>query len=180
MIPASERALASPDEFRTIFDREFTYVWSTLHRLGVAQSDLKDQVQEVFLTVHRILAEYDRARPIRPWLFGIALRIVARYRSKRPAYDLVETDEPASSAPLPDETVQAHQERALVTRALSAIAWSRRPVFVMAEIDEVPVTEIASVLDIPLNTAYSRLRLAREEFAAAIERLHGCDEGRAR
>ena len=57
-------------DFRTVFDTQFEYVWHTLRRLGVRDADLKDQTQEVFLVVHQLFDDYDRARPIRPWLVG--------------------------------------------------------------------------------------------------------------
>jgi RNA polymerase sigma-70 factor (ECF subfamily) len=160
-------------EFRHVFDTEFSYVWNTLRRLGVRESDLNDQAQEVFLTVHGLLDEYDPTRPLRPWLFAIAWRSAARYRSlPRFRRELVgETvDVPDPSLPA-DEQVASRQARALFLRALEHVAPSRRAVFVMAEIDQHNAPEIAEALGVPLNTVYSRLRLAREEFAQAARRL---------
>jgi RNA polymerase sigma-70 factor (ECF subfamily) len=61
--------------------------------------------------------------------------------------------------------------RTLVSQALDAIDLDRRAIVVLHDIDEVPVTEIATALGIPVNTAYSRLRLGREDFAGAVKRL---------
>jgi RNA polymerase sigma-70 factor (ECF subfamily) len=58
-----------------------------------------------------------------------------------------------------------------VLEALDAIDLDRRAVFVLYEIDGVTMDEIARSLGIPVNTAYSRLRVARGEFAAAVKRL---------
>ena len=69
-------------EFRTIFEQELSYVWHTLRRLGVRGDDVRDQAQEVFMIVHRLLPEFDRTRPLRPWLFGIAFRVASAYRDK--------------------------------------------------------------------------------------------------
>src|SRR5262245_47602718 len=63
-----------------LFKAESSYVWNTLRRLGVQERDLEDLTHEVFLTVHRRLGDYDATRPVRPWLFGIALRTALRYR----------------------------------------------------------------------------------------------------
>jgi RNA polymerase sigma-70 factor (ECF subfamily) len=63
------------------------------------------------------------------------------------------------------------EDRKLVLAALDAIEMDRRAVFVLYEIDEVPMEEVARSLGIPVNTGYSRLRLARAEFAAAVKRL---------
>jgi len=56
------------------------YVWKTLRRLGVPPQDLEDLVHDLFVVVHRHLGDYDPTRPVRPWLFGIAVRIVADFR----------------------------------------------------------------------------------------------------
>ena len=67
----------------------------------------------------------------------------------------------------------ADQDRRLVLRALEAVELDRRAVFVLYEIDGESMNAIAQSLGIPVNTAYSRLRLARDEFAAAVKRLRG-------
>ena len=58
-------------------------------------------------------------------------------------------------------------------RALEHIPIERRGVFVMHDIDGIAAPEIAVALEIPLNTAYSRLRLARRDFGEAVARLKG-------
>lgn len=163
----------SVPSFRAVFDAEHGYVWNTLRRLGVREADLLDQTQEVFVVVHGLLADYDPARPIRPWLFGIAYRIALRYRAlarhRREAHgDLPEHADPAPRA---DEQLEAHERRAIVLEAVEAIELSRRAVFVMSEIDGATMPEIAEALSLPLNTAYSRLRLARQDFTAAVTRI---------
>jgi RNA polymerase sigma-70 factor (ECF subfamily) len=63
-------------------------------------------------------------------------------------------------------------------KALDGLDLDRRAVFVMHELDEIPVPEVANTLAIPLNTAYSRLRLARVDVAAAIQRFRAKERGR--
>jgi RNA polymerase sigma-70 factor, ECF subfamily len=165
---------ASPSvDFRSLFEGHFSYVWNTLRRLGVREADLKDQTQEVFLTVHQLLADYDPARPLRPWLFGIAYRYAARYRAlARHKYEVPEADdEPAGGGPLADEQVATRQRLDRVLKAIHTIELPLRAVFVMAEIDGHSIPDVAQALGIPLNTAYSRLRLARRDFDASVKRL---------
>jgi RNA polymerase sigma-70 factor (ECF subfamily) len=167
-------------DFRSVFENEFTYVWCSLKRLGVPEKDLKDQTQDVFLTVHNILGDYDPARPLRPWLFGIAYRFAARYRSlARHRREVLSDDVPETPFDQggADEALILRERQRLVLEAIEAIDLGKRAVFVMAEIDGHAMPEIAAALGVPLNTAYSRLRLAREEFAAAIKRLRA--RGRA-
>jgi RNA polymerase sigma-70 factor (ECF subfamily) len=163
----------SPQDLGAIFDEHFDYVWATLRRLGIHDADREDLVHEIFLKVHARLADYDGARPLRPWLFGFAYRVAADYR--RLARHRVEVqsdsgDAPAQ-APSAEDQLAATEERDLLLAALHTLDLERRAVLVMHDIDEVPVPQIAHQLDIPLNTAYSRLRLAREQLAAAVTRL---------
>jgi RNA polymerase sigma-70 factor (ECF subfamily) len=170
-------------EFRALFDGELSYVLNTLRRLGVREADLPDQTQEVFMVVHALMEDYDRARPLRPWLFGIANRTAAAYRRlARNARELptdLEARAISDDAPLADEQLARAQARDVAVRALDRIDLPRRSVFILSEIDGVAMPEIARTLDIPLNTAYSRLRLAREEFAAEIKRVRSRERGRA-
>ena len=155
-----------PPDFTVIFREHSSYVWSTLRRLGVRERDLEDLVHDVFIVVHRHLADFDARRPIRPWLFGIAFRVASGYRRLgRTQNELVSDDiEASSSTPSADDLVQAKQEQAVVLRALDMMDLDRRAILVMHEFDGHAMPEIARVFEIPLNTAYSRLRLARAQF----------------
>ena len=66
--------------FRTMFEREASYVMCSLRRLGVRERDVPDVAHDVFVTVYRLLEGYDADRPARPWLFAIALRVAADHR----------------------------------------------------------------------------------------------------
>ena len=166
-------------DFRTLCERELRYVWTTLRRLGVWEPDLPDLTQEVFIVVHQLLEDYDPSRPLKPWLFGIAYRIALRYRAlARHRREVLgaETAEATAPDPLPDEALARSQERALVRSAIERIDVHRRAVFVLSDLDGVPVPEVAATLGLPLNTAYSRLRRAREEFGHAVAELRQKEE----
>lgn len=169
---AASHAAATPDEAcLDAFQAELDYVYRTLRRLGTSPSEVEDLGQEVFLALRRSWVKYDPQRPLRPYLFGIAFRIAAahqRKRSREVAFGIVE---PGDSGPWPDEALQAMRARAMVLAALERIPLPRRAVLVMHDLDDVPVGEVASVLAIPLFTAYSRLRKARQELEAAVRRM---------
>jgi RNA polymerase sigma-70 factor (ECF subfamily) len=160
-------------DLSAIFDEHFDYVWNTLSRLGVRTSDLEDLAHEVFFKVHARLDDYDVDRPIRPWLFGFAYRVAADYR--RLARHRVEvfgsSVEPVDPVRPADETVEASEERELVAAALDTVALDRRAVLLLHDAEDVPIPAIARELGIPVNTAYSRLRIARTELAAAVTML---------
>jgi RNA polymerase sigma-70 factor (ECF subfamily) len=160
-------------DLREVFRVHAPYVWNTLRRLGVLPADLEDVTHDVFVQVQRHLVEYDPARPIKPWLFGFAFRVASQHRRgarRRPEPEgaAVNVIDPGA---LPDERMAAEQDRRLVVAALGAIDGDRRAVFILYEIDGMPMDEIARSLGIPVNTAYSRLRVARAEFASAVKRL---------
>jgi RNA polymerase sigma-70 factor (ECF subfamily) len=169
-------------DFQSLYKQEFGYAWRTLRRLGVRDSDLPDLAHDFFIVVFRHLSDYDASRPVRPWLFGIAFRVVSDYRrSARVAREtLGDVPQVIDRAPPIDEQIAERQAREAVMRVLDALDLDRRAVLVMHDIDGHPVPEIAAALAIPVPTAYSRLRLAREDVAAAVKRLRAREErGRA-
>jgi len=161
-----------------IYRAELAYVWHSLRRLGVRPADLEDLTQEVFLRAFRSFADYDPARPLRPWLFAIAYRLAADHRQlARHRYEVgAETSagvpiDSADTAPGPDAALERRRAQALTLQALEAVALDRRAVFVLHELNGHTIPELAVALEIPLNTAYSRLRLARAEFEKEVRRL---------
>lgn len=170
----SQSSPLSPS-FRALFLEHASYVACSLRRLGVRERDLEDLTHDVFLAVYRRYADYDPTRPIKPWLFGFAAKIAHGHR-RRQSYSrevIAAEIEAVDEAPAADEEVAARQARSLVLAALGAVAEERQPVFIMHDIDAIAMPEITAALGIPLNTGYSRLRLARAEFATAVQRLRG-------
>ncbi len=159
--------------FRDVFEGELSYVYNTLRRLGIRTADLPDATQEVFATVAGILDDYDPERPLRPWLFGVAYRVGMRYlgvahrRREVPS----EIPEAPDSSPNADALAERRETRDLVRAALDKVEPTRRAVLLLATFEGLSVPEIARTLDIPVNTAYSRLDRAKREFAAAAEKL---------
>ena len=160
-------------EFREIFAQHSGYVWTTLRRLGVRDRDLEDLTHDVFVRVFRHLNDLDPSRPIKPWLFGFAFRVSGedRRRLRRHPEDLTEPLDPLDPEPSALEQLLAQERRKLAWAALETLELGRRAVFILHELDGCPVPEVAESLGIPLATAYSRLRLAREDFDKAARRL---------
>ena len=153
------------------FRTEFEYVRRTLRRLGTDQSEVDDLAQEVFLVLHRRWSEFDQSRPLRPYLFGVAVRVALASQRKRAREVALGNVELGDDGPGPEEVLSNKQTRALVQAALKRIPLPRRTVLVMHELDRVPVTEVAATLSIPLFTVYSRLRKAREELRLETQRI---------
>ena len=166
--------------FEAIFEAELPYVWTSLRRLGVHTRDLEDVVHEVFLRAYENLSRYDTTRPIRPWLFAFAFRFASDYRRlARHRTELYGDDEPgAGQAPDAEHALVQRERAELLALALEAIDIERRAVFILHELDELPMPAVAETLGIPLNTGYSRVRVAREEFTAALRRLTRGERGK--
>jgi RNA polymerase sigma-70 factor, ECF subfamily len=160
------------------FRVEFEYVQRTLRRLGTDRSEVDDLAQEVFLVLHRRWSEYDQSRPLRPYLFGVAVRIALANQRKRSREVALGNIELGDDRPGPEEVLSSKETRALLQAALKRIPLPRRTVLVMHELDRVPVTEVAATLSIPLFTVYSRLRKAREELKFETQRILNASEPR--
>jgi RNA polymerase sigma-70 factor (ECF subfamily) len=160
-----------PADFRALFEREISYVWTSLRRLGVPERDREDLAHEVFFRVYKRLADYDPTRPVRPWLFAFAVRVTAEYRrrAQHRHEELGGAEDIAAHAVAPK--VRSNDDAELVTTALETLDMDKRAVLVLHDLDEHSVPEIAVALGIPEGTAYSRLRAGREHFTQALRRL---------
>ena len=166
--------------FKEVYDEQFRFVWRSLRRLGVAESDVADAVQDVFIVVHRKLPSFEARSKITTWLFGICMR-VARDR-RRLAYErhrVSSDEEPLAEQADENADVAAEAERrqgmALLEAILSEMPFEQRAVFALFELDQQTGEEIAEMLGIPLGTVYSRLRLARDAFRSALARRQARD-----
>jgi len=170
-------APANPEgpDFEKVYRDEFAFVFRVLRYLGASGADAEDLAHDVFVVVYRRLASYDPSRPIRPWLFGITYRVVLRHRERlavrgAPAGDT--PDLPAREPPV-DRQLEVAEAWAMVAAALGQLPLDQRAVLILHDIEEQTAPEIAAELGVPLNTVYSRLRLARERFAAVLRRSAG-------
>ncbi|HEY8942979.1 MAG TPA: sigma-70 family RNA polymerase sigma factor [Polyangiaceae bacterium] len=160
-------------DFQALFKEHFSYVWHTLRRLGVPSRDLEDVTHDVFVWVYRRRDQYDPERPVRAWLFGFSFRVASAYRRlSRNRRELLDgADEPLDPNPNAVEQLLSRETLDLAHEALASLELSRRAVFILHELDGCTIPEAAAALGIPVNTAYSRLRLAREDFSKAARRL---------
>jgi RNA polymerase sigma-70 factor (ECF subfamily) len=174
--------------FGEVYEAFFPFVWRSARRLGAPQGTLDDVVQEIFVVVHRRLADFEARSSMKTWIFGIVLNVVRTHRRKLRSTaphalrqeGTADPEAVSDTAAGPHELASKAEAARLVDRLLDSMEDTRREVFVLAELEQMTVPDIAAALDIPLNTAYSRLRLAREEFAAAATRHRARDEWRTR
>src|SRR5262245_39607962 len=69
--------------FEEVYDEHIDFVWRSLRLLGVADAQLDDAIQDVFVVVHRKLDTFEGRASIRTWIFGIALRVARMHRVRQ-------------------------------------------------------------------------------------------------
>lgn len=157
--------------FDDVYAAHAPFVWRILRVLGVPPAAIEDAVQDVFVVVHRRLPEFEGRAAITTWLFAIARRVAGAHRRRAVGTRTEElVDEPAGPSDT-FATVSRAEAAATVSAILDRMDEDKRIVFALVELEQMTVPEVAQLLAINLNTAYSRLRLAREVFEAAARRL---------
>jgi RNA polymerase sigma-70 factor (ECF subfamily) len=175
------RRAASPRDERleAMVQTYFDVVWRSLRRLGVADGSLDDAAQQVFMIAARKLETIDPAGE-KPYLLGIAVRVASDSRrswTRRREVSDQDAAERVDPAPSPEELVDRKRAREWLDRVLAAMPMDLRVPFTMFEIEGLSVPEVATALGVPVGTAASRLRRAREEFREHVRRIEARQGG---
>jgi len=165
--------------FSRLYDEHVDFLWRSARRLGVDQDSADDVVQQVFMVVHRRLAEFEGRASLKSWLFAVLLRVVQDHRRslrrKIPhlAGEPTDPDVLAASARASDpyEALSRAEASRLINQLLESLDEERRVVFVMAEVEQMTPAEIAEALEVDAKVVYARLRAARADFEQAAARL---------
>ncbi|MGK4006911.1 RNA polymerase sigma factor [Sorangium sp. So ce1036] len=172
---------SAPLDFAEVYEELFPFVWRTVRRLGVDASAHEDVCQEVFVVVHRRLPEFRGRSSLKTWVFGIVVNVVQTHRRslrrKSPAHhgngETVDPELLAGPSDLSPYEAMTRAEAARVARELLAsLDEEKRVVLLLAELEEMPATEIAQGIGVNINTVYARLRAARQAFSDAVRRHH--------
>jgi RNA polymerase sigma-70 factor (ECF subfamily) len=170
-------------QFEAIYQQYFDFVWSSVRRLGVGGDSMDDVVQEVFIVVNSRLHTLQHPESLRSWIYGIVRRTVSGHRRTyraKVARESVVAAQGSPPAPTPLDLTEQAGEVKLLNKLLAGMDEAKREIFLLVELDELSVPEVAAALEIPLNTAYSRLRSARLAFEEALARHSLRNEGVAR
>ena len=149
-------------DFSRLFSEYAPFVLRVLRHLGVPGSDVQDQAQEVFVAVHKGLAGFAGRSSLRTWIYGICVRVASNHR--RRAYvrrERAVSELPEASDPQAHEAFERGQRWPALQRLLDSLDAEKREVFVLYELEELPMREVAEACGCPLQTAYSRLHAAR-------------------
>lgn len=151
-----------------VFDRELNYIFGTLRRLGAPPSDIDDLLQEVFVALYTNWPTIDTERPIRPWLFGVAFRVVRtrrRQRAREIPFDNLDSIDETNDA---EGQLQGVEAIALLRSALERVPSERRAVVAMHDLDGIEIIDIARQLSMTKFGVYARLYKGRKELASAL------------
>ncbi len=160
------------------FRDHYPFVLRALVGLGVTPIDADDLAQEVFVVAHRRRREFDPTRPARAWLYGIA-RGLARNRRRARKDDALDVL-PIAALGDPERAAEHNEALSLALRCLDGLSSKLREVFVLTEFEGLTAPEAADILELPVNTVYSRVRLGRERFDAALAKLRAREGSKGR
>jgi RNA polymerase sigma-70 factor (ECF subfamily) len=162
---------------RALMTAHFDFVWRSLRRLGLPSADANDGAQEVFVIASRKLSAITPQTEKR-LLFATVLDVAAKRcrRLKRgreaPLVGLEEQDSQRDRRePNAERRAELARARCDLSEILATMKLEQRVVFVLYELEEMPVPEIAGLLGLPLAMVGSRLHGAREEFDLSLRRL---------
>jgi RNA polymerase sigma-70 factor (ECF subfamily) len=192
--PSAWRFPISPELYRihevppfdAIYRQYFDFIWASVRRLGVSLAAADDVVQEVFIVIHSKLHTLEQPDALRSWIYGIVRRTVSGYhraqrvRGASSEGFVIGTESQAPMPSTPFDLAEQNDKVKLLWALLEELDPPKREVFMLAELEELTVPEIARILEIPLNTAYSRLRVAREAFNEGLARRAARSEGGGR
>lgn len=168
--PTGSESTDPRSEFRSIVDEHAGFLWRALRHLGVRERDIEDVCQDVFLVVHRRLADFRGDSSLRTWIYGIAVRLASEHRRRAQ----VRREVPVAETPLitstsdPEGSYENSELRRILLGILEQLDDDKRAVFVLYEIEDLDMKEVARAVDCPLQTAYSRLHAARRFVADAV------------
>lgn len=160
------------DAFGELFRVVVPRVKALLMRLGTSPELAEEIAQETMLMVWRKASYFDMARAsASTWIFTIArnLRIDAQRRKANRHEPLPDMTEVASEAPTPEEEILAASRERRVAFALSALSPEQAEIVRLSFFSDVPHSEIARKLGIPLGTVKSRARLALARLRKLLE-----------
>ena len=171
MIEGTTEAAPPRPDFRELFSQHWPFVWRVLQYFGIRSPDLEDLGQEVFLVVHKRLGDYDPSRPVRPWLAGICRHVAAAH--KRRAYVRREMPDDSLNNQVGWtqgwDVVESRDALRRLDEVLAHLPEEQRVVFLLHRVEQMPMGEVAAMLECPVQTGYSRYRAAIQRIQTAFE-----------
>jgi RNA polymerase sigma-70 factor (ECF subfamily) len=163
---------AAGGRFRQVVDQHYDFLWRTIRYLGVPEGPADDAIQQVLCIVARRLTDIAPGTEM-SFLFSTAMRVASEWRRasrRHPAIPVEDIDQFVGPCPTPEELVDTRRAQEVLREIVQAMPVDLRMVFILCEIEELTLAEAAECVGVPLGTAASRLRRARERFKVLVRR----------
>lgn len=171
--PVDAHPVDAPDQerLRRVVSEQCGFVWRTLRRFGVPESQADDATQMVFLAFASHAPDVEEQRE-RAFLAGTCFRIAANVRRglsrNKETSGLYVEDRTEHD---PESLLDLKRRRQALDRALGTLPEDQRAVYVLFELEGFSLPEIARSLHVRLGTATSRLQRARVSMASWVKRI---------
>lgn len=167
------RETGAPRCLNEVLQEYARFVLGLLGKLGVARSDIDDVAQEVYLAIHAELPSFEARSSFKTWLCGVCRHKAADYRRKRARRQLLTSTRPAELAPegeCPQGALLQQEAKEALRRAVARLPDEQLEVFVLHAVEDLPMRDVAALVGCPIDTAYTRYRVALQRVKAFCER----------
>jgi RNA polymerase sigma-70 factor, ECF subfamily len=176
-LPGTGEASRLPaSALRRLVQDHYDFIWRLLARLNVSGPEVDDAAQQVFMVLVSREGLTIKVGSERAFLYGVALRVAKEFRRKTLSRLNHISPDPESliDRSLDVEAVaERSQARRQLDRILEQMPDSLKEAFILFELEDMSVPQIAELLAIPTGTVASRLRRARASFQKAVMELRG-------
>jgi RNA polymerase sigma-70 factor (ECF subfamily) len=175
ILEESRDAVGGPPSPEKIFEEYAPRVYHLARRMLGNAADAEDVTQDVFLQLVRKLATFRGEAAFSTWLYRVTVNAALSFRRKRALREMASLPEPLEDfgmdgkhrAPVrrwtktPDQVMLDQETHQLIEAAIAELPESYRDVYVLADVEELPSTEIAGMLGMSVSAVKSRLHRAR-------------------
>lgn len=157
---------------RRIVDRHYDSLWRTLRYLGVPEAVTDDAAQKVLCVLARRLGDVEEGAEM-SFLFSTAVRVAAEARRaarRDRTHPVEDIDAFLASSPNPEDLVDQRRAHEVLSEVLAGVSIDERVTFILYELEELTMAEIAEMLSLPMGTVASRLRRARKAVQDIVRR----------
>lgn len=170
-LPQQLDSKAARQRLEGMFRSHHKFIWRTLRRLGLSPDQAGDTTQQAYLIAAERLSNI-REGCERAYLFSTAIRLAkTNFRRNRRCQLDGDMDARVDARRHTEQIARTVSARQMMDRVFEKSPPELTTIFVLYELEGLSTPEIAEMLEIPVGTAASRLRRARQTFRAAAQRM---------
>lgn len=171
-----ERAIAGDsrafEQILRLYERRVLMLsWRLLGNM----EDAQDSTQEVFLRAFRYLHRVDVSKPVEAWLVRITVNVCRDFGKHRRRRLILATEftGPRVANDTPHSDLESDEQKKMLREAIASLPLKERAAFVLRDIEGLPTSEVAGILNSSETTVRSQICIARVKIRKAVERLQG-------